>query len=427
MIPTAATAVPSEAATAAENAGLPADPGLAADGTDTMMPAADNDLLSSLISAMREVADHERETSLAGLRGSVDEAIETMRQRAEVGADELRRKADGDITGIGDWVKVEVQRVSAEGDRKIEARRQQLTQQLTDHEQRSQHEIESLHARFDEYERELASFFAQLHEIDDPAAFGAAAKRMPRPPTLTGQAASTPVVTGMPTEAPEATSEEAKEPVPSVSVAAPVVAEQPVAPTAQAPDQQPVAPAAQAPDEAEAQMVEEHRTRLDALGLGRPESPNGTTKPADESSSSADEPMPTAAESTAAESTAAEASADHNPLRARLAELDAAIGPEEIDEPSTSTQGRGGEVATAIVVHGLGSFGAITSFKQALERVDGVHGISLALGPTGEFVYRATHDTDFDLVAAIGEIERGGAQIDRQADGSLRVTVQRTR
>ena len=79
------------------------------------------------------------------------------------------------------------------------------------------------------------------------------------------------------------------------------------------------------------------------------------------------------------------------------------------------------------MVHGLGSFGAITSFKQALERVDGVHGISLALGPTGEFVYRATHETDFDLVAAIEQIERGGAQIDRQADGSLRVTVQRTR
>ena len=84
-------------------------------------------------------------------------------------------------------------------------------------------------------------------------------------------------------------------------------------------------------------------------------------------------------------------------------------------------------MATAIVVHGLGSFGAITSFKQALERVDGVHGISLSLGPTGEFVYRATHDPEFDLVAAIEQIEHGGAQIERQPDGSLRVVVQRGR
>ena len=84
-------------------------------------------------------------------------------------------------------------------------------------------------------------------------------------------------------------------------------------------------------------------------------------------------------------------------------------------------------MATAIVVHGLGSFGAITSFKQALERVDGVQGISLSLGPTGEFVYRATHAADFDLVAAIEQIERGAAQIDREPDGSLRVVVQRSR
>ena len=89
--------------------------------------------------------------------------------------------------------------------------------------------------------------------------------------------------------------------------------------------------------------------------------------------------------------------------------------------------GAPGEVATAIVVHGLGSFGAITSFKQALERVDGVHGISLSLGPTGEFVYRATHEAEFDLVAAIEQIEHGGAQIERQPDGSLRVVVQRGR
>ena len=36
-----------------------------------------------------------------------------------------------------------------------------------------------------------------------------------------------------------------------------------------------------------------------------------------------------------------------------------------------------------MIVKGLGSFGAITSFKQSLERVEGVRGVTLSLGPTG--------------------------------------------
>ena len=47
--------------------------------------------------------------------------------------------------------------------------------------------------------------------------------------------------------------------------------------------------------------------------------------------------------------------------------------------------------ATSIQVHGLGSFGAITSFKQSLEKVDGIRSVTLGLGPSGEFVYTATH------------------------------------
>jgi hypothetical protein len=120
---------------------------------------------------------------------------------------------------------------------------------------------------------------------------------------------------------------------------------------------------------------------------------------------------------------------DASGLAARLAQLDARIGAagSETTLTTVAAPGAAGETATAIMVSGLGSFGAITSFKQALERVDGVHGISLSLGPTGEFVYRATHGADFDLAAAIEQIERGTAKVDRQADGSLRVTVQRSR
>ena len=49
------------------------------------------------------------------------------------------------------------------------------------------------------------------------------------------------------------------------------------------------------------------------------------------------------------------------------------------------------------MVKGLGSFGAITSFKQRLERLATVRSVTLSLGPTGEFVYRATHPRQIDL------------------------------
>ena len=83
------------------------------------------------------------------------------------------------------------------------------------------------------------------------------------------------------------------------------------------------------------------------------------------------------------------------------------------------------EVATTVVVKGLGSFGAITAFKQGLEGVDGIKSVTLSLGPSGEFVYRASHAGSFDLEAAIQSVERGATSIERQPDGALRVTISR--
>jgi hypothetical protein len=98
---------------------------------------------------------------------------------------------------------------------------------------------------------------------------------------------------------------------------------------------------------------------------------------------------------------------------------------DETPEPA-ATGDEDGEVSTPIMVKGLGSFGAITSFKQALERVDGIHGVTLSLGPGGEFVYRASHASGFDLIEAIRAIEGQGASID-ETDGSLLVTINRGR
>ena len=469
--PTATSdATPMEAGDQAEAAPLPtpltAQAGAAAQAShepeSPEEPTADvdNTLLVSLITAMREVAERERESSVSTLRQSVDESVETLRTRAAEQAEQLRERSEGDISAIGDWVNAETERIATEGERRRETRRQLLTQQLSDHEQRSGTEIESLYARIQEYERQLTTFFAQLHDINDPAAFGTAAKRMPRPPSIvsalpasvppqqadaasakageasdhsTATAAGTsdaspqeqpaePTVTETSAEATEATGEATG----TQAAALDTEASSEEAPATDQAAEEPAAeePAAEEPAaEGSSTIVPDtHDARLTALGIDR----NGS-----EAEESLDESAAPSAEIGISEAApVSEGEAPSDPLRARLAELDAKIGGETSGEAATATvvaPGAGGEVATAIIVHGLGSFGAITSFKQALERVDGVHGISLSLGPTGEFVYRATHDPEFDLVAAIEQIEHGGAQIERQPDGSLRVVVQRGR
>jgi hypothetical protein len=83
--------------------------------------------------------------------------------------------------------------------------------------------------------------------------------------------------------------------------------------------------------------------------------------------------------------------------------------------------------ASTVVVKGLTSFGSITAFKQSLEAVDGVNSVTLSLGPTGEFVYRALHSEGFDLQGAIAAMERGAAAVERQPDGTLQVKMGRGR
>jgi len=53
--------------------------------------------------------------------------------------------------------------------------------------------------------------------------------------------------------------------------------------------------------------------------------------------------------------------------------------------------------------------------------------VSLSLGPTGEFVFRAIHPQGFDVGAAIAKLEGDGAKIETHEDGSLRVTLDRAR
>ncbi|MGZ8475899.1 MAG: hypothetical protein ACXWWQ_06715 [Candidatus Limnocylindria bacterium] len=308
-------------------------------------PAEDSSatsFLGDLVAAMRRVADEARETTVADLRSRVDEAIREREEDAERRRGELRAKAETDVAAVGEWAKAEAERIKAEAEQRVASRRAQLDRQLAAETAQVDSAAEALRSRIAAYERELESYHDQLAATSDPAAFAAAAKRMPPPPALDGSA-SVPA----PTPEPE-----------------PVVAE---------------------PEPQQATQSQSTGTNGSA-----PIAPVADAEGADVSATT-------------------------------LEKLDAK--PET--PPAAETYAE--PVATEIVVKGLGSFGAITGFRQQLANVEGIDAVGLSLGTSGEFVFRATHRPNVDMAAAITALEGDAVEIEPRAEGGLRVTLGRPR
>jgi len=334
---------------------------------------APSDFLRNLVEAMRRVVETSRDRSLAEMREAVETEAGQLDESRSAREGSLRERAEADITAVGTWERAEIDRISAEAARKVQARSRQLDQELAQLAAATNAEHAALAERADAYEREVAAFMEGLEGIDDPAAFAAAARRMPSP-TGTGRVQ-------LPKPAFEPTTDVAAEPAAAVLSAPEAVA--PEAPAEPSPSE-PVM-AAPAPSVA--------TEPADMAAVEAPVAPDRPVVPQPVASDVA--PMP------AAESAAPVAAGEQNGNTA----------PADADE------------ATAIQVRGLSSFGAITSFKQSLERLEGIHSVTLGLGPSGEFVYTATHAPSIDLNAAIQSIE-GNAEIERDG-GTLRVRVGR--
>jgi hypothetical protein len=297
--------------------------------------------MRDLVAAMRRVAEETRQAGLSELRTTSEERVRTLEADSERRRGELRSRAEADIAAVGEWETTEAARIKQEAEQRVVARRAQLDQQLAAETSRAETDAKALRDRVAEYERELDAYHAQLSDIADPAAFAAAAKRMPAPPRLSGP----PPAPAEPTET-----------------------------TASAPAPAPAA------DQGDSQAAKE-----------RP--------------------------------------AEGEALTARLAELDATIDagtPAPETKPAADAP-HGESAATEVLVKGLGSFGAITGFRQALASVEGIDGVSLSLGPTGEFVFRAIHPAGFDVAAAITTLEGDAATVEERPEGGLRVTLDRAR
>ncbi len=273
--------------------------------------------MHDLVVAMRAVADEARQAGVTEAKAAVDDQVKRLESDAERRREELRARADADIAGIGEWAAAEAERIKAEAEQRVVARRTQLDQQLSGETGRVEAESKSLRDRVSEYERELDAYHAQLGEISDPAAFAAAAKRMPRPPSLEARAA--PVATPATTATASTRDHDRGR------------------------DSRPGA-------------VRRHRT-----ASRRP--PPRSIRPRSRCLRAG-----------------WRSSTRRSPTR-----------------PATAAIPSGEPTTTEIVVSGLGSFGAITGFRQALAGVDGIDGVALSLGQTGEFIFRATHATGFDV------------------------------
>ncbi|MCA1588608.1 MAG: hypothetical protein LC744_08155 [Chloroflexi bacterium] len=144
--------------------------------------------LGDLVAAMRRVAEEARDSTLADLRSRVDLAITGREADAERRRNELRGKAEADIAGVGDWAQAEAERIKADAEQRVAARRAELEHQLAAVTSQVESAADGLRSRIAAYERELERYHEQLAATTDPAAFAAAAKRMPPPPALDGSA-----------------------------------------------------------------------------------------------------------------------------------------------------------------------------------------------------------------------------------------------
>jgi hypothetical protein len=162
------------------------------------------------------------------------------------------------------------------------------------------------------------------------------------------------------------------------------------------------------------EMAAEHSERLRDLGIDR----NGETGPAE------GEPAPT--NGTQPEAEAAAPADDPAPVALAAAPVAAPDDPAPAAEPPSALGDATLDTTTTIAAVGLGSFGAVTTFKTALEKADGVTAVRLSLGSGGEFMYSVTHRPDVDVVE-VATAAQPGATIQRGEGGVVHLSAGKRR
>jgi len=135
-----------------------------------------------LARAMQAAAERERERIEASVDEEATTHVQKVRTRAAAEADELKRLAEEDVTGIRDWSKAEVERIRSEADEQVGARRDRLELHLGQHAAIIDGEIDRVSEAVESYRHELDVFFASLTAERDPSEIARMADTVPAPP-----------------------------------------------------------------------------------------------------------------------------------------------------------------------------------------------------------------------------------------------------
>ena len=176
--PAGPTGVPEAAGDGVSLAAV-ADPPISLDA-----PKSNRGFLDELAQAMQAAAERERERMSTEVDGVAVAHVEKVRTRGTAEAEELRKLAEDDITGIHAWTKAETARIREEAERRIGVRREELDGYLVRHTALIDGEVGQIDGAVEDYHRQLDAFFDRLSAETNPAEFARLADDLPEPPDL---------------------------------------------------------------------------------------------------------------------------------------------------------------------------------------------------------------------------------------------------
>ena len=329
-----------------------------------------NPLVAGLVKAMREAAIASRAETTTRLQAEAAARIEAIRADSTEEAAALRKRVDEDIAGVREWSKVEMARIRAETEHRIEERRADAINESQRHLDAVEELVGQVQSTVASFEADTEQFFRRLLAETDPARLAAIAEQAPEPPDLTGDLPK-PIRWTAGTDREVASTEPDDDAV-----------------TVETPGAEPEADHPGATEPAEAQ-AEHEALQADA-----------------------------AAEAEAAATEGLDLSTAEEWPGAAMAAMAAA---RRADDAAPSADENG--ASSKLLVSGLTSVAGISAFKGAIGGLPGVRSVSVSTGERGVFVYTVNHEPETDIAAAIGALSAFAVEITEATGDSLRVTA----
>lgn len=151
---------------------------MSANDTETRRP---KQFLADLVRAMGEAARAARQETVEQCQSDAKAYTERLRAGTNSGAAELHKAAVADVGTIRDQSKAAAERIRIETEARISRRNRQLEDDLAEYQAVVEAELHRVGERVQAFEAEVAQFFEQLRQGNDPLSFVTIAAHMPNP------------------------------------------------------------------------------------------------------------------------------------------------------------------------------------------------------------------------------------------------------